>query len=168
MVKNKEKGFTILELVVAIFLIAVIIGTALLIMAANLNVIDKSNDIMVANALIQYTVEDIYNIEFPPVYYDRQASFGDRVLKDSSTYKSPDEIDPVEDGNDWTPEEMQSKYIVRRYDFRYDGSGTLLSDTTQPDTDRTMNHRIDIYVLRKRDKSIIGKDSIIISRDGLL
>ncbi|MDD3725800.1 MAG: prepilin-type N-terminal cleavage/methylation domain-containing protein, partial [Candidatus Ratteibacteria bacterium] len=134
--KKIKSGFTMLELVVAIFLIAVVIGTALLIMAANLNVIDKSNDIMVANALIQYTVEDIHNIEFPPVYYDRQARFGDRPI-DGTTYISPDEVDSAKDGNDWTPDELQDKYIVRRYDFRYDGSGGLFTDATQEDTDRT-------------------------------
>ncbi|MCM8820683.1 MAG: type II secretion system GspH family protein [Candidatus Omnitrophica bacterium] len=164
-----KKGFTILELVVSIFLIAVVIGTVLLIMAANLNIIDKANDILVANALAQYTIEDVKNIEFPPVYYDRQTRFGDRIVipaSSPSTYKSPDEVDPVNDGNDWTPEEMQDKYIVKRYNFRYDRSGGFLSDVTQSDTDRTMSHRVDVYVLRKRDKALILNDSILISRDG--
>jgi len=164
--KHQKAGFTMVELVVSIFLIAVVIGVVLLIMAANLNVIDKANEILVANALAQYTIEDVKNIEFPPVYYDRQSRFGDRPLKDSSTYKGPDEAKPVDDGGDWTPDEMQDKYIVRRYDFRYDGSGVLFTDTTQPDTDRTMSHRVDVYVLRKRDKAEILRDYIIISRDG--
>jgi len=172
MVKGvKNAGFTMLELVVSIFLIAVVIGTVLLVMSANLNVIDKANDLLVANALAQYTLEDVSNIEFPPVYYDRQSSFGDRIIINppSSTYKKPEEVNETDlktQGNDWTPEEMQDKYIVRRYDFRYDGSGALLSDATQPDTDRTMKHRVDVYVLRKRDKSVILNDYIIISRDG--
>lgn len=167
-----KKGFTILELVVAIFLIAVVIGTALLIMAANLNVIDKANDILVANALIQYTIEDLKNIEFPPVYYDRQSRFGDRPTKSNPlpppniVYKSPDEINPVTDGDDWTPLEMQDKYIVRRYNFRYNGSNNFFDDTTQPDTDMTMIHRVDVYILRRRDKSVIERDVFIVSRDG--
>lgn len=164
---SQKKGFTLLELVVAIFLIAVVIGTALLIIAANLNIIDKANDILVANALAQYTIEDVKNIEFPPVYYDRQASFGDRPLKDSNTYKGPDEVDPLTDGGDWTPDELQDRYIVRRYNFRYDGSVNLLTDATQPDTERTMSHRIDVYVLRKRDKALILNNYILISRDGI-
>jgi len=167
MVKGvKNAGFTMLELVVSIFLIAVVIGTVLLVMSANLNIIDKANDLLVANALAQYTLEDVSNIEFPPVYYDRQSRFGDRIINPSPppTYKGPDEIDPTTDGGDWTPAEMQDKYIVRRYDFRYDGSGNLLSDATDPDS--AMKHRIDVYVLRKRDKSVILKDYIIISRDG--
>jgi len=173
-VKVKKNGFTVLELVVAIFLIAVVIGVVLLIMAANLNVIDKANEILVANALAQYTIEDVKNIEFPPVYYDRQSRFGDRPSKANPSpppniiYKGPDEVDPVVDGGDWTPtpEEIQDKYIVRRYDFRYDGSGNLLADATQSDTDMAMNHRVDVYVLRKRDNTEILKDYIIISRDG--
>jgi len=166
MVKRvKSAGFTMLELVVSIFLIAVVIGTVLLVMSANLNMIDKANDLLVANALKQYTFEDVFNIEFPPVYYDRQSRFGDRPISGTS-YKTPDNINPRTDGGDWTPEEMQDKYIVRRYDFRYDGSGSFLDGTTQPDADITMKHRIDVYVLRKRDRSVILNDYIIISRDG--
>ncbi|MCM8760406.1 MAG: type II secretion system GspH family protein [Candidatus Omnitrophica bacterium] len=161
-----KKGFTILELVVSIFLIAVVIGVVLLIMSANINIIDKANDILVANALAQYTIEDVKNIEFPPVYYDRQSRFGDRPLKNSNTYKGQDEVNPVVDGNDWTPEELQNKYIVRRYDFRYDGSNSPLLDATQPDTDKTMSHRVDVYVLRKRDRAVILNYHILISRDG--
>jgi prepilin-type N-terminal cleavage/methylation domain-containing protein len=170
-----KKGFTLLELVVSIFLIAIVLGTALLLMAANLNVLDKANDILVANALAQYTIEDIRNIEFPPVYYDRQGNFGDRLVKDNPVpppddiYKNPEEIDPETEGGDWTPEpvEFQKDYIIRRYDFRYDEAGVFLSDTTQSDTDKTMKHRVDVYVLRKSDNSVILQDFIVISRDGL-
>ena len=167
-----KRGFTLLEMVVAIFLIAVVLGTVLLIMAANLNTIDKANDILVANALIQFTIEDVRNIEFPPVYYDRQDRFGDRPVNDTSTppkYKNPDEepIDPKNDGGDWTPEEFRARYLVRRYDFRYDAGGEFLPDFTPNDTDITMKHRVDVYVLRRKDKSVILQDSIIISRDGL-
>ncbi|NLG11484.1 MAG: prepilin-type N-terminal cleavage/methylation domain-containing protein [Elusimicrobia bacterium] len=168
----KKKGFTILELVIAIFLLAVVIGTALLIMASNLNVIDKSNDIVVANALIQHTVEDIYNIEYPPVYYDRQDDFGDRPLDedDNDLYKEPEDIDLLTDGDDHMPadfpDEIKNKYILKKYDFRYDDND-LLTDATDGDTDKTVKHRIDIYVLRKSDKAVLLEEHILISRDGL-
>ncbi|MCX8082991.1 MAG: hypothetical protein N3D17_06330, partial [bacterium] len=83
----------------------------------------------------------------------------------TTIYKGPDEINAIVDGKDWTPPEMQNKYIVRRYDFWYDGSNNFLSDCTAPDS--AMMHRIDIYVLKKKDKSIIARDSVIVSRDGI-
>lgn len=162
-----KRGFTILELVVAIFLIAIVLGTVLLLMSANLNVLDKANDLLVANALKQYTFEDVRNIDFPPVYYDRQSYFGDRIIDASTLYKTPAVILPADDGNDWTPLELQDKYIVRKYDFRYDNAGTLLNDPTVSDTDLTMMHRVDVYVLRRKDDSVILTDSLFISRDGL-
>ena len=164
----KKRGFTILEMVVAIFLIAIVLGTVLLLMAANLNVLDKANDLLVANALAQYTFEDVRNIDFPPVYYDRQGRFGDRPVSNlPPIYKLPAEVDPVTDGGDWTPKEFQDKYVVRRYDFRYRTDGSFLDGITIPDTDITMIHQVDVYVLRKKDNSTVLKDSIVISRDGL-
>ena len=166
----KQRGFTILELVVAIFLIAIVLGTVLLLMAANLNVMDKANDIMIANALSQFTIEDVRNIEFPPVYYDRQGRFGDRPIDTAtSEYKNHDGVDPVNDGNEWTPKpaELQEQFIVRRYDFRYDAAGGFLKEPTDADTDMAMKHRVDVYVLRRKDKSIVLQDFIIISRNGL-
>jgi prepilin-type N-terminal cleavage/methylation domain-containing protein len=167
---NKKKGFTLLELIVSIFLIAIVLGTALLLMAANLNVLDKANDILIANALSQYTIEDVRNIEFPPVYYDRQDQFGDRPLKDANNYKEPEEIDPVNDDDvDWTPEpaEFQKKYIIRRYDFRYDEDGLQILPTDLDIIKKTVKHRVDVYVLRKKDNYVILQDSVTISRDGL-
>ena len=164
----KKRGFTILEMVVAIFLIAIVLGTVLLLMAANLNVLDKANDLLVANALAQYTFEDVRNIDFPPVYYDRQGRFGDRPVSNlPPIYKLPAEVDPVTDGGDWTPAELIDKYIVKKYDFRYDFAGAPLSDPAVSDTDLAMMHRVDVYILRRKDSSVILTDSIFISRDGL-
>jgi len=165
----KKRGFTILEMVVAIFLIAIVLGTVLLLMAANLNVLDKANDLLVANALAQYTFEDVRNIDFPPVYYDRQSYFGDRPVNTTPPplYRSPADVNPATDSGDWTPKEFQDKYVVRRYDFRYRTDGSFLDGITIPDTDITMIHQVDVYVLRKKDNSTVLKDSIFISRDGL-
>ncbi len=157
-------GFTLVEMVVAIFLIAVVLSGVLLLMAANLNVIDKANETMVANALLQYTLEEVRNIDFPPVHCDRQSSFGDRP--GNGTYKTPESINPVEDGNDWTPAEFSDRFIVKKYDFRYKWDGTFLDGTTANDTDNTMYHRVDVYILKRRGNSIILQNSAIISRDG--
>jgi len=137
-------------------------------MSANLNVLEKANDLLVANALRQYTFEDVRNIDFPPVDYDRQSCFGDRIIDASGTlYKTPETIDPAVDVSDWTPLEFQDKYIVSKYDFRYDFAGALLNDPTVSDTDLAMMHRVDVYVLRRKDNSVILTDSLFISRDGM-
>ncbi|MCK9266667.1 type II secretion system GspH family protein [bacterium] len=159
-----KRGFSLLEIIVAIFLIAVVLATILMLMSANMNVISKANELMIANALEQYTIEDVKNIEFPPIYCDRQASFGDRP--GNGTYKKPDEVDPEEDGDNWAPSGFEKDFIVRKYDFRYSWDNTFFDGSIVNDTDLTMYHQIDIYILRKKDKYTVSKNSIIISRDG--
>ena len=83
-----------------------------------------------------------------------------------ANYKTPNAIDPLTDASNWTPAEFKEKYIVRRYDFRYD-SGGFLDDLTPPDTDITMSHRVDVYVIRKLDNWVILKNTAVISRDGM-
>lgn len=162
-----KKGFTLIELVVSIFLIAVVLGTVLLLMAANLNIIAKANSIMIANALSQYALEDVRNIDLPPVYYDRQANFGDRVAGATGMYKPPADVDPETEGKNWVMQEFEDEYILKKYDFRYDAAGEFLYDPTVSDTDLTMHHRVDVYVLDKQDNSVILNNSITVSRDGL-
>jgi len=163
--ESGAKGFSLLEIIVAMFLIAIVLGTVLMLMAANLNVIGRANELMVANALAQYTIEDVRNINFPPVYYNRQAAFGDRP--GNGTYKTPDSVNPATDGKNWAPSNFEGDFIVRRYDFRYGGDGLFLDGSTANDTDTAMHHRIDIYVLKKKDAAVIMKNSVIISRDGM-
>ncbi|HNS33366.1 MAG TPA: prepilin-type N-terminal cleavage/methylation domain-containing protein [bacterium] len=160
------KGFTVLEMVVSIFLIAIILGGALLLLAANLNVIEKANEMMIATSLAQYTVEDVRNIEFPPVYYDRQSSFGDRPVS-GTVYKNFDSVNPADDGNEWTPAGFENSFIVRKYDFRYGADGAFLSDAATDDTDLAMQHRVDVHILKKQDSSLILSNSVIITRNGL-
>jgi type II secretory pathway pseudopilin PulG len=167
-----KKGLTLIEVVVAIFLVAGVIATGLLLLSGNLNVIKKANELTIANALMQYSIEEVKNIDFPPVYYDRQGYFGDRP-QNGTTYKKPEEIDPKQDGNDWTPSDYKDYYIVKRFDFRYgpagypDGFISAVSSNTQDDTDLAVLHRIDIYVLRKRGNQVLLKQTIYRSRDGL-
>lgn len=160
-----KRGFSLLEIIVAIFLIAIVLATILMLMSANMNVISKANELMIANAIAQYTIEDVKNIEFPPVYYDRQASFGDRP--GNGSYKSPNEVDPKEEGNNWVPSGFEKDFIVRKYDFRYSGDNSFFDGSTENDTDLAMYHQVDIYILRKNDKYTVSKNSIIISRDGM-
>lgn len=163
MVKN---GLTLLEVLIAIFLMAIVIAGGLLLMSSNLNVMKKANELTLATALMQYMVEDVKNIDFPPIYYDRQNNFGDRPVS-SNQYKRPDEVNPITDGNDWTPDVYKNDFITRRYDFRYSSDGNFLSNSNSSDTDITQLHRIDIYILRKKGKYIILKQTVYRSRDGL-
>jgi len=164
-----KKGLTLIEVVVAIFLVAGVIATGLLLLSGNLNIIKKANELTIANALMQYSIEEVKNIDFPPVYYDRQGYFGDRP-HNGTTYKKPEEIDPTQDGNDWTPSDYKDYYIVKRFDFRYKPDGSFIdtvSSNTQDDTDLAVLHRIDIYILRKRGNQILLNQTIYRSRDGL-
>lgn len=162
-----KKGLTLLEVLIAIFLMAIVIAGGLLLMSGNLNVMKKANELTLATALMQYMIEDVKNIDFPPVYYDRQNNFGDRPINASNQYKTPDTIDVLNDGNDWTPDAYKNDFIVRRYDFRYNSSGNFLLNPSSSDTDITQLHRIDIYVLRKRGNYLLLKQTIYRSRDGL-
>ena len=160
-----KNGFSVLELTVSMFLIAIILGVVLLLMAGNLNTITKANEIMVANALTQYTIEEVKNIDFPPVYYNER-TYGDRPIQGSS-FKKPEEINYISDGKDWTPLEFQNQFKVKKFDFRYNSNGNqLITDITGPDTDSAMLHRIDIYILRKKDNALISKTTTYISRNG--
>ncbi|MCM8785146.1 MAG: type II secretion system GspH family protein [Candidatus Omnitrophica bacterium] len=161
-----KRGLTLLEVLIALFLMAIVIAGGLLLMSGNLNVMKKANELTIASALMQYMVEDVKNIDFSPIYYDNQYKFGDRPVN-GNVYKNPQEIDPKTDGNDWTPDIYNNDFIVRRYDFRYGNSGNFLSDPTVADTDITQFHRVDIYILRRRGNYVLLKQTVYRSRDGL-
>ncbi len=161
-----KKGLTLIEVVVAIFLMAIVIAGGLLLLSYNLNVIKKANELTIANAILQCMIEDVKNIDFPPIYYDRQGNFGDRP-NNGTNYKGPDEIELSSDGNDWTPTDYKNDFTVKRFDFRYDPNGNLLLDPAVEDTDLTAIHRIDIYVLRKRGNYVVTKATVYRTRNGM-
>lgn len=156
---KKKSGFSLLEMIVAIFLIAVVIGVVLLLMASNLNIITKANEIMIANALSQYSIEEVKNIEFPPVYSNRQAYFGDEIQNDS--------IVDVSYYNDYTPDKFKGKFMVIRFVQGFDTSGNLIVDFNDNMYDDAMLLKIIVYVLRKKDNEVLSKRVVYISRNGL-
>jgi len=162
----KKKGFSLLEMIVAIFLMAVVIGTVLLLMASNLNVINKANEIMISNALAQYSIEEVKNIEFPPVYSDRQDYFGKEITDEGSIDITNPDLDA-----DFTPPEFADKFEIRRYNISYLSDGTIV-DTNATESQQTYNdksfiRKVIVYVLRKRDNAVISKREIYISRNGM-
>jgi prepilin-type N-terminal cleavage/methylation domain-containing protein len=162
-----KRGLTLIEVVVAIFLVAGVIATGLLLLSGNLNVIKKANELTIANALMQYSIEEVKNIDFPPVYYDR--------LKDQTTYgKIADEVETdslyhINDNppvyTDFTPEQYKADYRVIRFVRGYDGSGQILVPPIN--YDNAMALEFIVYVLRKRGNQVLLKQTIYRSRDGL-
>ena len=154
------KGFSLLELIIAIALIAIVIGGVLLLIAGNLNVMQKANEIMIATAMGQYQIESVKNIDFPPVYYDRQDDFGEKKNNESEI--------TVGNGADFTPLEFSEKFKVERYVIGYDSSGNpIVNWETSTNYDQAMLLKIIVYVLRKKDNSVILRTSTYISRNGL-
>lgn len=144
-----NKGLTILELVVAIFLITVAVGTGLLIIAGNLNVMQKSNEMLIASAIAQYHIELVKTIDFPPVYSDRQSEFPKKISEGDNL-------------------SVESSIIP---DFKvymgcvwYKADGTEASVT---ETDKVMLRKIKIEVRRSKDNYPIISMPIFITRNGV-
>jgi prepilin-type N-terminal cleavage/methylation domain-containing protein len=162
-----KKGLTLIEVVIAIFLLAVVVATGLLLLSGNLNVLKKANELTIANALMQYSIEEVKNIDFPPVYYDRlknQNIYGkiaDEVETDSLYYINNNPTVYT----DFTPEQYKADYRVIRFVRGYDGSGQILVPPIN--YDNAMALEFIVYVLRKRGNKILLKQTIYRSRDGL-
>jgi prepilin-type N-terminal cleavage/methylation domain-containing protein len=145
-----HQGFSMVELIVSIFILAVVIGTGMVIIAANLNLMQKSNEMMVAAALAQYQAEIVRNIEFPPVYHDRQSWFPAKV-DDAQALPSIPSPDP--------------SFIVRTGSVWYGADGQ--ANLTATDTDRVMMRKVKIEVRRRRDFSLLYYLPVFIPRNGL-
>ena len=70
-----KKGFSLLEMVIAVFIIALVIGFSLFLMGAGLQITKKSNEMILAASIAQYEIDYARNIPFPPTTNDRQADF---------------------------------------------------------------------------------------------
>lgn len=169
--KNYKNGFTLIEMVISIFLIAIVIGIVLLLMSSNMNVVNKANEIMIANALSQYSIEEVKNFEFPPVYRDRwkEQTTGGKYGKIVDEKEDENLID-IGTGTDFTPPEFQDRFKIERYVIGYDSSGGFISWGTPPDLtnyDDAMGLRVIVYVLRRKGNAVLSKREIYISRNGL-
>ncbi|MCM8772765.1 MAG: hypothetical protein NC926_04915 [Candidatus Omnitrophica bacterium] len=158
-----KKGLTLIEVVISIFLIAAVIATGLLIISGNLNVIKKANELTIATALLQYTIEEVKNIDFPPIYYDRQRDFGDEVESESIIYIN-DNPCPY---TDFTPESYRNDFRIIRFVQGKDGSGNLIQNFNENMYDNAMSLEITIYILRRKGNKVLLKHKIYRTRDGL-
>lgn len=158
-----KKGLTLIEVVISIFLIAGVIATGLLIISGNLNVIKRANELTLATALLQYTIEDTKNIDFPPIYYDRQSNFGDEVETESLFYidHNPSPY------TDFTPEIYKNDFRIIRFVQGIDGSGNIIQNFNENMYDNAMSLRITIYILRRKGNKVLLKQTVYRTRDGL-
>jgi prepilin-type N-terminal cleavage/methylation domain-containing protein len=161
---HSSSGFSLLEVVVAIFLIAIILGSALLVIASHMRVAEKANSIMIATALAQYTIEEMRNIDFPPVY-----GYGDTTqdgyaskLQHIGHYPLLETDPPYLAGPNLAPPEFSDKYLLLREIFAYDANGTFLSPPVWTDINATDTYlwqatllKIHISIYKKHGKALL-------------
>jgi len=159
-----KKGLSLVEVVVAIFLLASIFATGFLIISGNLNITKKAILLTIGNSLMQYSIEEIKNIDFPPIYYDKLKN--SKVADESET--DIISLQNIDSYTDFTPEKYKPDYRIIRLVQAYDISGNLIwpiSDVSYYDT--AMYLKFTIYILRKRDNQVLLKETIYRVRDGL-
>lgn len=144
-----KKGFSILELVVAIFLLTIVIGTGLLIIAGNLNLMKKSNEILIASAIAQYHIELVRTIDFPPVYADRQTDFPPKISENGPLIEVPT-IEP------------NFRVLMGCIWYKADGS-----EATETETDKVVLRKVKIEVRRKKDNLLMIDMPVFITRNGI-
>ncbi|MCK4245160.1 MAG: prepilin-type N-terminal cleavage/methylation domain-containing protein [Candidatus Omnitrophica bacterium] len=71
MKKKKNCGFSLLEMVIAMFIIAIVIAFSLALMGDGLRRTVKANELLTATALAQYEIDYAKNIPFPPTTVER-------------------------------------------------------------------------------------------------
>ena len=144
-----RKGFSLLEMVIAIFIIAVVLAFSLAAMGRGMTVSAKSNDLTIATAIAEQEMARVKNIAFPPTTADRQSDFNDKG------YPLPVDAEPP----------YNNDFKVQVLNDSYDSTMTLLSDT---DYDNTMLRKITVNVYRKRDNVRLVAFTTYISRNGTI
>jgi hypothetical protein len=143
-----------------------IFATGFLIISGNLNITKKAILLTIGNSLMQYSIEEIKNIDFPPIYYDKLKN--SKVADESET--DIISLQNIDSYTDFTPEKYKPDYRIIRLVQAYDISGNLILPT--PDDvsyyyDTAMYLKFTIYILRKRDNQVLLKETIYRVRDGL-
>lgn len=137
-------GFTLLEMVIAMFIIAIVIAFSLLLLGDGLRKSVKANVVLTASALAQYEIDRVKNIAFPPTTDDRQSEFNDRT---ESEY------------------DYNSDYDVQVLNDSYSSWGTLISDTNY---DAAMIRKIEVNVYKTGETDPLVTLTTYISRNGAI
>ena len=156
-----SRGFSLLELTIAIFIVAIVLGTVLLVIASNLGVVHRANEMMISSTLLQYQSEVTKNIEFPPVYVDRQDDFGTETRVENPL------PGPGTTATDYAPSTYSANYRAYRYvtSFTADGKVDTMFDSTRYDSACML--KLSLFVMRKKDPAVVGQKIIYVSRSRL-
>jgi len=152
---GRRSGFSLLEMIIAIFLVAVVLATVVLIIAANLNALRRAGDVTAAAALARSQIEEVRSLDFPPVYHDRQVEFGESPVGQ-----------PGSGTVNYAPAEFRNRFKVERFVAGYaaDGSEVALG---QNGFDGAVMLKIVVYVLRRKDNMVLSKTVTHVTRNGL-
>ncbi|MCL5674484.1 MAG: prepilin-type N-terminal cleavage/methylation domain-containing protein [Candidatus Omnitrophica bacterium] len=179
---KNNKGLTFLEVILAITLLAVVLGGGLILIGHNLVIMKKANGIMVSTALTQYAIQDARNMDLPPVYYDRlayelqhfqPAPSTNPSIKDYEFVYSPPVYSAsaiLASGRNMTPPNFFDDWTVVRYIIAYDSSGNpiqpppITSISTYENS--AMELEVIVYVIQNQGDNIISQDRTYMSRNG--
>jgi len=148
---NSARGFSLLEMVVAIFLIAIVLAFSLAVMGRGMGVSAKSNDLTVATAITEEEMERIKNIPFPPTTIDRQDAYVDKNIQDAEPPYN----------NDFQIEVSNTSYLATDFTEIPDSD-----EMTIENLNNTMLRRIVVNVYRKRDSVKLVTFYTYIARNG--
>jgi type II secretory pathway pseudopilin PulG len=174
---HKSSGLTFLEVILAITLLAIVLGGGLILIGHNMIIIKNAEETMVATALTQYAIQDARNMDFPPVYYDRLANELSNEFLPNPPYTDEFVSSPPADkasailagGRNITPLKFQNDYSVIRYIIAYGSNGVPLNLTSLGPTNYenyAMELEIIVYVIQKPENNIVSQDVTYMSRNG--
>ncbi len=169
--KYNNSGLTFLEVILAITLLAIVLGGGFVLIGHNMIIIKKANEIAVSTALTQYAIQDARNIDFPPVYYDRLAYELNNFPNEFVLSLPADSVSAIlAKGRNITPSKYFYDYTVQRYIIAYDSSGNPI--TPPPSTsilnyeNSAMELEIIVYVIQNKENIIDSQDITYMSRNG--
>ena len=154
---DRNKGFTLLEMVIAIFIIAVVLAFSLIAMGKGMGLSAKSSDMAIATAIAEQEMARVKNIPFPPTTVDRPGDFSNRGDTDPPV--------PLTYFDAYPP--YNNDFQVSVSNDSYDAAviPTLLLDANH---DNTMLRKITINVYRKRDNAKLVTLYTYIARNGTI
>lgn len=179
---KNNKGLTFLEVILAITLLAMVLGGGLILIGHNMIIMKKASELMVSTALTQYAIQDARNMDFPPVYYNRLYNEINNEFITGSPYtyefiSSPQYANPFKypnDGRNMTPPKYFDDWTVERYIIAYGSSGNILLPPTPPTTqaqisnyeNSAMELEVIVYVIQNKSDDIVSQDITYMSRNG--
>ncbi|MFH0795504.1 MAG: prepilin-type N-terminal cleavage/methylation domain-containing protein [Candidatus Omnitrophota bacterium] len=142
---HRRQGFSLLEMVIAIFIIAVVVAFSLSLLARGLGNSAKSSDLTIATALAEQEMSRIKNITFPPTTVDRQGKYAKTKTDADIPYNNDFQVEVTSTG--------------------YDGSDPPSTTTVNDDT---MLRKITVNVYRKRGDAKLVTLITYIARNGTI